>query len=226
MVWGKKPRQKGEGEESGGEIESDWSAFNMQCYKNEQLRWPKKKGSQAERKCYRGCIEKWEIERRGEGVCEDEERWTMQHRPQQQREQFNRASTAGQLELDVRRASLYKHLMRPCHSAVSSWSAILFLIDNDGTCEEGERELWPRLYANTLVLALSVRTNRKLAYLAFLQSFHLIYTNKFAPGSSYSYTAPTPTPIPPCPGPCPGHQQTEMAPDNGRAQRSAPPPAS
>lgn len=159
-------------------------------------------------------------------VGRGEERWAMQHGPQQQREQFNRASTAGQLELNVRRASLYKHLMRPCHSAMSSWSAILFLIDNDGTCEEGERELWPRLYANTLVLALSVRTNRKLAYLAFLQSFHLIYTNKFAPGSSYSTPAPTPTPIPPCPGPCPGHQQTEMAPDNGRAQRSAPPPAS
>lgn len=74
------------------------------------------------------------------GVCEDEERWTMQHGPQQRREQFNRTSMAGQLELDVRRDSLYKHLMRPCHRAVSSWSAILFLIDNDGTWEEGERQ--------------------------------------------------------------------------------------
>lgn len=83
-------------------------------------------------------------------MCEDEERWTMQHGPQQQREQFNRASTAGQLELDVRRASLYKHLMRPCHSAVSSWSAILFLIDNDRTCEEGERESYGLVYMRIL----------------------------------------------------------------------------
>lgn len=34
------------------------------------------------------------------------------------------------------------------------------------------------------------KTNRKLAYLAFLQSFHLIYTNKFAPGQTTALAWP------------------------------------
>lgn len=65
----KNPDKKGKEKRERGEIEGDWSAFNMQCYKNEQRRWPKEiRESGSEEVLERVYREVGDREERGGGV--------------------------------------------------------------------------------------------------------------------------------------------------------------